>query len=533
MSKSKSSERKSPKKKSRSKRKSQKPEKQAILLAGKSSPKDEEPLDTGERKNKNDGQWWREFHLDDIRNVPGHRRKKSRVSVHGSAFHAPPTSSPTELGEWNRQLEEIKSDLAQRVSQISYSEKEPSPVFQNFSELEFEQTSQALAETSDRIAVKPDRPSLALTKSNARFRKPKKGKLSLLRQPTIQQIKDPLAESVADAHFKIPEAEPVILRPGKVTTVYHEPKKPVETPVTLAEFESVTQLAEPEKCRLSRSQATTVLEERVPESPKLVAETTNVAIGTEPVKLQRRKATTVLEPPKQPVVELSLTEHATELEEPSPEPAEIVKLHRSKFSIKMKEPTVKFEPVRLSVTQTATVLKEPVKPVEEPIKLRKSKASIKIKQPIPEKIDLVQARSEFDHQSESAALTRQSSGLSLSEKRPPAVHLAEIIDDVTVFEEKPKLAKTNKSFDLEGQSDPKQKLVLSNTSRDLDHDQQVLVLDNMSRDFSRDEVAITENGLDVEEEYDWSYLKWFASGVATKYILSGKKERNATRNRAD
>merc|ERR1712098_77266 len=40
----------------------------------------------------------------------------------------------------------------------------------------------------------------------------------------------------------------------------------------------------------------------------------------------------------------------------------------------------------------------------------------------------------------------------------------------------------------------------------------------------QDPIVLEEetSGVDVEEEYDWSYLKWFAGGVATYWLLRGK-----------
>merc|ERR1712098_17403 len=114
----------------------------------KTVPEVDKPLDTGERRDPTDGQWWRDFRLDDVRNRPAQRLKKGRVRISGSAYHDSPKVTPVELGECSQRLEEIKSVLAPRESQISYSKGEPSPVFENFSELKFEQVFQTLAETS-------------------------------------------------------------------------------------------------------------------------------------------------------------------------------------------------------------------------------------------------------------------------------------------------------------------------------------------------------------------------------------------------
>merc|ERR1712098_489295 len=141
----------------------------------------------------------------------------------------------------------------------------------------------------------------------------------------------------------------------------------------LAESDTSTQLAEPSQPRLAKSQATTILEEPLPESPKLEAETTSVAIGTDTVQLVKGKSTTVLKQPKQPAIRLSKSKDSTQLDEPV---SEEQALDIDFSSIKLKEPIVKFEPVKLCLTKAATVLDEPS------VKLTKSKNTIKIKQPL-------------------------------------------------------------------------------------------------------------------------------------------------------
>jgi len=222
-------------------------------------------------------------------------------------------------------------------------------------------------------------------------------------------------------------------------------------------------------------------------------------------------------------VKLAVSEDANELAEPAKEPVEIVKLHRSKATTVLKEPKkVVPEPIKLSLTESSTELKEPEKKVEEPVRLVRTKAAIKIKAPTKEAVKLVAAKDEFDHHAEKAQLSRACSGHAFEEKKTvaPKIHLVKDSQDVTVIVEEEQLVASKSAVALKEPVD-ETKLALSNTSRQVDQD--TLELTNTSRDFAKDEVVAVENGLDVEEEYDWSYLKWYAGGVATQYLLSGSR----------
>merc|ERR1712096_508927 len=102
------------------------------------------------------------------------------------------------------------------------------------------------------------------------------------------------------------------------------------------------------------------------------------------------------------------------------EPAEIVKLHRSKFTTVLKQPKkVVPEPIKLALTESSTELKEPTKPVEEPVKLVRSKQAIRIKAPVKKVVKLVtvEAENEFTQITEKAKLFRACCGHAFEEKK--------------------------------------------------------------------------------------------------------------------
>merc|ERR1711964_438251 len=271
---------------------------------------------------------------------------------------------------------------------------------------------------------------------------------------------------------------------------------------------SSTQLAEPQKevvrtirsksfvafkapvvvpAKLALGEAATAYElvQKVEEAPKL-------ARSRSAIKL---KYTKVVAPEP---IKLALSEDATELAEPQKPVVEAVKLVRSK---------------------SATVLKEPQKVAPKPVKLARTRSAIRMRVPAKKVIKLLEGENDFTHKTRKASLSSQVGGTSFSAKKvveEPA-QLTKGSEDVTVTEKKQKLVAVNKVVSYK---QSKQALVLSNTS--VDQEKVAVVLSNTSRDFVRDELVSTENGLDVEEEYDWSYLKWYAGGVATQYLLGGR-----------
>jgi len=379
--------------------------------------------------------------------------------------------------EGGHKLEATNVPLARREYTVAY-EKEQSPeVFENFSEAVFDVEEAQLEETSGCFAILQPVAALSVSMSQVRCKEPKKEivELSLVRRATVTQDKDVLTEGC--------EAD----------TVLQEPEQVVPEPVELT-----------------------------------VSKTTEFAVQIVPAKLARSASTTVLKEPKQPVVEaivLDLSQDATELEEPRKEPAEIVKLHRSKYSTILKEPIkVIPEPAPLALTESSTELEEPVVPVEEPVQLARSKCGIRMKPRLPKKVvTLVEAVHDFTHQQERITLSGKCGEQSFSENKviAPEIHLAKDSIDVTGSVEKEKLVRTKTGVKMREPS--KSELVLSNSSKCVEQECPKLAVGNTSRDFMRDEVTITENGLDVEEEYDWSYLKWYAGGIATHYLLSDSK----------
>jgi hypothetical protein len=433
-------------------------------------------------------------------------------------------------------LEEIKAPLSQRHSKIVYDKEQTPEVFENFAEAQFDIKKAKLKKTRSGRKFQPRKAALSVHDNQTQLEEPEKEVVALASgEASVQQDKDALARGKSAVSIKAPKVEKVRLARSKSTTVLKEPIKAVEEPVKLAAEECSTQLAEPEKevVRLSRSKATCVLKEPkkvVLEPVKLsVGKTTEVAVKGDKVKLVKSKATTVLKEPKKPVVEpvrLTLSENATELAEPVKEPAEIVKLHRSKFTTVLKQPKkVVPEPIKLALTESSTELKEPTKPVEEPVKLVRSKQAIRIKAPVKKVVKLVEAENEFTHITEKAKLSRACCGHAFEEKKvvSPKVHLVKDSQDITVVVEEEKLVASKTGVALREPTKPETKLVLSNTSRSVEQDNVTLELNNMSRDFAKDAVVVVENGLDIEEEYDWSYLKWYAGGIATHYLLSGNK----------
>merc|ERR1712093_141236 len=429
-------------------------------------------------------------------------------------------------------LEEIKAPLSQRHSKIVYDKEQTPEVFENFAEAQFDIKKAKLKKTRSGRKFQPRKAALSVHDNQTQLEEPEKEVVALASgEASVQQDKDALARGKSAVSIKAPKVEKVRLARSKSTTVLKEPIKAVEEPVKLAAEECSTQLAEPEKevVRFSRSKSTCVLKEPkkvVPEPVKLsVGKTTKIAVKGDKVKLVKSKATTVLKEPKKPVVEpvrLTLSENATELAEPVKQPAEIVKLHRSKFTTVLKQPKkVVPEPIKLGLTESSTELKEPTKPVEEPVKLVRSKHAIRIKAPVKK----VEAENEFTHITEKAKLSRACCGHAFEEKKvvSPKVHLVKDSQDITVVVKEEKLVASKTGVALREPTKPETKLVLSNTSRSVDQDKVTLELNNMSRDFKKDAVVVVENGLDIEEEYDWSYLKWYAGGIATHYLLSGNK----------
>merc|ERR1712093_761621 len=403
-------------------------------------------------------------------------------------------------------LEEIKAPLSQRHSKIVYDKEQTPEVFENFAEAQFDIKKAKLKKTRSGRKFQPRKAALSVHDNQTQLEEPEKEVVALASgEASVQQDKDALARGKSAVSIKAPKVEKVRLARSKSTTVLKEPIKAVEEPVKLAAEECSTQLAEPEKLS--------------------VGKTTEIAVKGDKVKLVKSRATTVLKEPKKPVVEpvrLTLSENATELAEPVKQPAEIVKLHRSKFTTVLKQPKkVVPEPIKLGLTESSTELKEPTKPVEEPVKLVRSKHAIRIKAPVKK----VEAENEFTHITEKAKLSRACCGHAFEEKKvvSPKVHLVKDSQDITVVVKEEKLVASKTGVALREPTKPETKLVLSNTSRSVDQDKVTLELNNMSRDFKKDAVVVVENGLDIEEEYDWSYLKWYAGGIATHYLLSGNK----------
>merc|ERR1711964_285844 len=223
----------------------------------------------------------------------------------------------------------------------------------------------------------------------------------------------------------------------------------------------------------------------VEEAPKLVRSRSAIKL----------KYTKVVAPEP---IKLALTKDATELAEPQKPVVEAAKLVR---------------------TKSATELTESAKKVEEPAKLVRTKTAIRMRAPTKKVIKLQERDNEFTYKTRKASLSRQVGGTSFFAKKVVKDQLTKGSEDLTVTEKRQRLLAVNEVVSYK-----QSKRVLSESADEqaLEQEQVVVAISNTSRDFARDELVSTENGLDVEEEYDWSYLKWYAGGVATQYLLGGR-----------
>merc|ERR1711964_670005 len=433
------------------------------------------------------------------------------------------------------ELEATRAALKSGKKTVAYKQEPKPEVRKSTGEAHFAVEKAALLESSGRFAVKPaQEASLSRRESAVQLEEPEKEQvtLSMVRQNTIRVAgvaKDAivLTKGKSATAFKPTKALKQRLVRDKSMTKY---ETPVVEPAKLSAVVSSTQLAEPQKevvrtirsksfvafkapvvvpAKLALGEAATAYElvQKVEEAPKL-------ARSRSAIKL---KYTKVVAPEP---IKLALSEDATELAEPQKPVVEAVKLVRSKSATVLKEPQkVVPKPVKLALTESATELKEPAEKVEEPVKLARTRSAIRMRVPAKKVIKLLEGGNDFTHKTRKASLSSQVGGTSFSAKKvveEPA-QLTKGSEDVTVTEKKQKLVAVNKVVSYK---QSKQVLVLSNTS--VDQEKVAVVLSNTSRDFARDELVSTENGLDVEEEYDWSYLKWYAGGVATQYLLGGR-----------
>merc|ERR1711964_920764 len=221
-------------------------------------------------------------------------------------------------------------------------------------------------------------------------------------------------------------------------------------------------------------------------------------------------------------VKLALSQSATELVEPQKPVVEAAKLVRYKSCLVLKAPKrVAPETEKLALTESDIELKEPVKTVSEPANLVRSKSAIRIREPRKQVAKLLKGQNDITHKTTKAPLFNQVRSTSFVARKviEEPIKLAKGSEDVTVTEKKQMLVAANKvvSYDQS-----KQVLSESADEQSVDEETVTCVLSNTTRDFSRDELVLSDNGLDIEEEYDWSYLKWYAGGMATQYLLSGK-----------
>merc|ERR1711964_681025 len=263
----------------------------------------------------------------------------------------------------------------------------------------------------------------------------------------------------------------------------------------------------PAKLALGEAATAYELVQKVEEAPKL-------AHSRSAIKL---KYTKVVAPEP---IKLALTKDATELAEPQKPVVEAVKLVHSKSATVLKEPKkVAPKPVKLALTESATELTESAKKVEEPAKLVRTKTAIRMRAPTKKVIKLQERDNEFTYKTRKASLSRQVGGTSFFAKKVVKDQLTKGSEDLTVTEKRQRLLAVNEVVSYK-----QSKRVLSESADEqaLEQEQVVVAISNTSRDFARDELVSTENGLDVEEEYDWSYLKWYAGGVASQYLLGGR-----------
>jgi len=207
---------------------------------------------------------------------------------------------------------------------------------------------------------------------------------------------------------------------------------------------------------------------------------------------------------------LSVTKNTAQLDEPQPE---IIELEETFDALSQAKDT-------LSIRNSATTLDEPVKELEEPVQLERTSDDLTV-------------------QTRKHALSVHNSATQLEEPEEiveAPVQLEETTNDllVTVDDEEVALVAQGSQTQLSDVSEPEeepvpeelQSTVVSQVFVAAPETLQIQNNETQLEDLTPEpELIVLEeelNGLDIEEEYDWSYLWWYAGGIATYWLLKGK-----------
>lgn len=333
---------------------------------------------------------------------------------------------------------------------------------------------------------------------------------------------------------KIIESEPAKLFQRADSTYLQEPPKPVVEEVQLYRTKDSINVTEP------------------------------TAPEPEPERLRIKKKTIRYKSPEKVLPDLLLSEDDRAFQRRYDSLAERASAGHDFMEERVEEEPVPLNKAKLSFTH-----------LEEREPLIKSKGRIYLRAPLKPEVRLARMSDEYGLPLEWADLTGRESGTAFDrlmnklDKSKSRIYLKsdyeqfplyESDGDVTVRQQVPRLFRKGHEFDFEEEEvieptiylamnqnafthvvkelpliksksriylhEPtKERIQLARISDayDIEKWHQTLALSEGSVEFTKDDVVVASGDLDIEEEYDWSWAKWYAGGVATHYLLSTKR----------